>query len=716
MGHNSASLLAPITSSMSSLAILRDIFPSWTDDDLLYVLVVHANGEFERAVNTILHHETTGQPPQELIRLLGGGSRGRELNSIAANGQRQRRRSYSDDLPQLRSVQRVRPGVHSGSAILNLNRSRSEMLVIPAETETRGQVIYRPFHAEHQQVLNSEPENAHGHGGFEISSISIPSAYAPSSTVFAVNSNRTDAGNRDKHLSRKKFLRSSYEETENKNDGEDSSRYQHLLNIQSGIEASLKETENISEETNDEEEALLSYALKVSSLHSSKSSSVPVQNKSEEELIHDALRKSLTDSLPPKSEEELIQEALDNSIRDLERNKAIMKVEDELLEEVIQNSLLTKTKDEELIEAALSQSLLPTLVKKSACVADTSNIASFNYRKSSSTTYPLEMEYLGSDDEEEEGGVEYLPPPRFDSPLTCDVHLSFADRKMPALEDSLPTAAAARVRGSEAVVRTLKDDDDRLSDNLERRFSRGSDRENNGDIEVEFPLPLSSRFEQPPLNNAGVNVGASNLDLDRKIPATITIPPTLPMNQKCFSNSSSLMNDSDLIGPHVASRRHSSATSRDLEYANINRSSTKSAPAFVAQKQELGSDSNSSVNRTRPKSLLVEGASLSLINGVYHQEVNKSKVFNLRLSLNGDIIANIRQTTLTDGRKEWVFSIARTAFSFGSGADIILYTASVDQVNEDWPSNLTNWVGRHAIVLGGPAPRVSEFFERALLD
>lgn len=73
------------------LANMRSIFSSrWTDADLFGVLN-YANGDFVVAVDTILRHEATGQPPGELIRLLSrGGGTGGEDNFPGS-----RRRSYS---------------------------------------------------------------------------------------------------------------------------------------------------------------------------------------------------------------------------------------------------------------------------------------------------------------------------------------------------------------------------------------------------------------------------------------------------------------------------------------------------------------------------------------------------------------------------------------------------------------------------------------------
>ncbi|KAL7497994.1 hypothetical protein ACHAWT_008502, partial [Skeletonema menzelii] len=65
---------------------------TWTDNDLLSVLV-HTNGDFTLAVETIFRHEATRRPPEELIRFLSG--RGRHFAGSSPT-RRQRRRSYSE--------------------------------------------------------------------------------------------------------------------------------------------------------------------------------------------------------------------------------------------------------------------------------------------------------------------------------------------------------------------------------------------------------------------------------------------------------------------------------------------------------------------------------------------------------------------------------------------------------------------------------------------
>jgi hypothetical protein len=70
-----------MSSTSLLLANMRSIFSSrWTDADLLCVLN-YANGNFVVAVDSILRHEATGQPPGELIRHLSGwGGMGAEDN------------------------------------------------------------------------------------------------------------------------------------------------------------------------------------------------------------------------------------------------------------------------------------------------------------------------------------------------------------------------------------------------------------------------------------------------------------------------------------------------------------------------------------------------------------------------------------------------------------------------------------------------------------
>jgi hypothetical protein len=185
--------------------------------------------------------------------------------------------------------------------------------------------------------------------------------------------------------------------------------------------------------------------------------------------------------------------------------------------------------------------------------------------------------------------------------------------------------------------------------------------------------------------------------LDRKMPALVILPPA------CANNA---ISSSSLSHPNVASTDvlSSASAAADQTHENDNRSGTNEK---VSQHLKEAKDREA-------RCLSVEGASLSLINGVYKEEVNESNVFTLRvLGLNGGIatVASIYQTPAQGGR-EWVISITSSFFSSSeteSGMDVILYTASVDIDNsiDDLPSPSTNWVGRNAIVLGGSPPKVT---------
>lgn len=105
----------------NNLANLRSIFSSrWTDVDLMYVLL-HANGDFAVAGNTIARHEATGQPPEELIRVLrGGGVVGQQFHP--ANYSIIRRHSH--DLIRMRQQPQLDDS-GGGERPVTLNRSVS---------------------------------------------------------------------------------------------------------------------------------------------------------------------------------------------------------------------------------------------------------------------------------------------------------------------------------------------------------------------------------------------------------------------------------------------------------------------------------------------------------------------------------------------------------------------------------------------------------------
>ena len=225
-----------------------------------------------------------------------------------------------------------------------------------------------------------------------------------------------------------------------KHQQEPSPRETDMLNIQAGIEASLKETRNTTDSNLDDE--AISFAVKASKetfdeeyhrieLRNAlerkmikillvESLSDPVK-KSEEELVTKAMAESLADPVQ-KSEEQLIEEARENSLGD-----PIKKSEEDLVEEAMQKSLLpTISKEEELVESVkrLSlKSLLKSFGKKSPPASMSNNI-----RTSTATTCRssfIDEDILECNSVE----VDHSPPPRLDSLLEDS---DFLDRKMPA--------------------------------------------------------------------------------------------------------------------------------------------------------------------------------------------------------------------------------------------------------------------------------------------
>jgi hypothetical protein len=588
-------------------AFMRSIISSsrWTDaDDLVFVLG-HANGDFDVAVDTILRHEATSQPLEELL-----SEEGRHFAGGSSSPPR-RRHSYSEN--STHSLWQV--GLDGG-----VNRSVSEggvpscVFVPPSSTSlleregTESNALSRPF--EQQQMLRYLSEYTRGMLEEEQQPGVIP-ASASSSTALVKNLFQTEKNELSHQMRTQR-----HDDVEVLN-----SRQQQMLQLQSGIEASVKETGNTSETSSnagDEAEAL-SYAVKASretfdkeclkqelrnavekkmiKMKLAESLSDPVK-KSEEELIDEALKRSLSDPVP-KSEEQLFEEAIDNSLRDIEMIKSICKAEEELVEEAIRKSLHTISKEEELIEAVKRQSLksLPECVlgKK-----PTRARMPLNIRQSTSTTYPL----------------------------------SFAD-----------------------------DDISECSSSFE--------------VELEHPPP--SRFDSPlrKLDSSDL------IDLDRKMPALV-----LPAAAQTCDNDDVI---SSLRNPNVASEMLSSGD-QEVQDDNISR-------VNVARQLKASGE---------VRSLSVEGASLSLINGVYEEVNNESKTFTRRLGCDGVIATACIYQTSTQDSKEWVFSITNSNVSPGSGTDVILYTASVDDFNDELPSPYTNWVGRNEMVMGGSPPKVTE--------
>ena len=684
---------------------MRTIFSSrWTDDAFICILS-HTNGDFATAVNTILRHEATGQPPEVLIRLLSGGGRGWHFNSSSPH--RWRRHSYSENSPH--SLQSVGLGGGGGlnrnrsegdSEPVALNRNRSEGAAVTSydfvpplsNLSIEGEGAEPHLLSERctdvpqgEEQVNNGPSSAGERkafveDAFDMSSEDLqtrvhrcPSSKngppISSSTAQVNNTTQTEQGEplnqnlRPRHLDGEPDL------------SELEPKHQQMLDMQSGIEASLRETKNASETDPDTDDEALSYAVKVSKetfdeeyrnqqlrnaleermikISLAASLSDPVK-KSEEELIGEALKISLADPVH-KSEEQLIEEARENSLEDIERVETIIKSEKELVEIATQKSLHTMSKEEELIEAVKRQSLKDARNDPLWRALEESRSESLemdNQRRLTSSTHLLSCGDGGNS--ECSSCVEHLPPSRFDSPLKgSDLHLS--DRKMPALV--LPAA------------QQNCEEDQAQDDNRSRAMS-----------------DCSSSVEHHPPSRSDSTLTSSDL-LDRKMPALVL--PASP-NGDVMSN------------PEVASNLLSLA-GHAREYGKRSGANENLALEGSGEREV--------------RCLSVEGASLSLINGVYEEEVNESKMFTLRvLGLNGGIttVARIYQTS-TQGRKEWVFSISSSNFSPSSASkmDIILYTASVDIddsnfiVDDDLPSPSTNWVGRNAMVMGGSPPKVT---------
>lgn len=241
-----------------------------------------------------------------------------------------------------------------------------------------------------------------------------------------------------------------------------STQEMNMLNTQACIEASLKENRKPLIET-DPDDVALSYAVNASKdtfnedcqrreLRNSletrmvqmtlKESLTDPVKKTEEELVNEAIQRSLSDSVQ-KSEDELIDEACANSLKD-----PIRKSEEDLVQEAMQNSLKTMSKDEELVEAVMRQSLddaycfdhfaFPQVIDDTLSYEDVAKKPSMESvlekrRRSTSTTCKLSL--LEDDDVCSESlSFGATPPSRPDALLEDPGR--FLDSKMPAIVSS----------------------------------------------------------------------------------------------------------------------------------------------------------------------------------------------------------------------------------------------------------------------------------------
>ena len=462
-------------------------FSRWTDDDLLPVLD-YANGDFTLAVETILRHDATGHPPEELIQFLGLRVRGERQDS----GRRSYSYSYTDTGIE-ENIQRQSIHNHtdllglgfrqSSERMLALNRSGSEGARSPsyvssvppssstllfqgegkeADTLSRSTAV----ELERQQIIGTRtlPENI-----LYDMSVALPTSSLSSSTDAAVYDSAT----------RRQQQEEDRTEDENQTRSERKQRQQNFEEakvLQSAIEASLKETKNTVQDDADDDvdEMAVSYAIKVSketfddayrkqelrdalekrmiNISLAASLSDPVK-KSEEELIGEAMKRSLADPIQ-KSEDQLIEEARENSLQDVRRLETIMKSEEELVEAAKQKSLCTMSPDEELIEAVKRQSLESLSAIAGETSAHASVTSNSNQRQSTSITHPVGS---AADDSSECSScveVGHQPPVTFDYTSLLeqspDLDIDLMDRKMPARVLPIP-ASQDCCSGNEAI-------------------------------------------------------------------------------------------------------------------------------------------------------------------------------------------------------------------------------------------------------------------------
>ena len=464
------------------LASMRSIFSSrWTDVDLLYVLG-YANGDVDNAVGTILRHEATGQPPEKLIPLLLS-----RWHSAGSASPHRRRSSYSENSP--------RRGVDGGDRPVALKLRVSEGAVVPpsyaygfvppSSTSLFAREEIKPPGAlskSYSAIRLPERLKEKRHDGpsssgennvalpenntydvlpdeLEPGANGCPPSLGSSPSSSAALTNNLTQTEKDELLDQVFTIR-----RQRRDDVEDDevlkSKQQHMLNMQSGTEASLNETRNTSEANTYTDDEALSYAVKASKetfdeeyhkqelrnaedekmieMILAQSLSDPVK-KSEEELIEEASKNSLTDPVQ-KSEDQLIEEAREKSLKDIERVETIRESEEAaFVEEMKRKSLLTMSKDEELIEAVKRQSLKdahndPLWRALEQSLSESLGLETCNKRQSTSTTYPLSSFVDGDVSEcSSVAAVEHHPPSRFvDSPLKGS-ELDRSDRKMPAL-------------------------------------------------------------------------------------------------------------------------------------------------------------------------------------------------------------------------------------------------------------------------------------------
>ena len=308
----------------------------WTDDDLLSVLI-HANGDFTLAVETIFRHEAAGHPPEELIRFSSDAGSPPTLL-------RERSHSYSEAEGRAIGLQSVRLGGGGGG----LRRIRSEggasvtscdFVVPPSSTNTNvphiGDESERPFlneryiytYSQAEEPGDCGPSSSTGDGcafsretyvpgGLQTGMIRCPPSrigqFTSSSTAFVNDSAQTQRQqdqNQDENQTCVDKVKAPM------------SKHQQILHnwdMQYAIEASLKQTKNTVQDDADDDmdEMAVSYAIKVSKeTFNEAHRKQELRDALEKRMIKISLAASLSDPVK-KSEDELIGEAMKRSLAD----------------------------------------------------------------------------------------------------------------------------------------------------------------------------------------------------------------------------------------------------------------------------------------------------------------------------------------------------------------------------------------------------------------
>ena len=365
----------------------RAILSGWTDVDLLCVLD-HFNRDFAMTINAILRHDETGQPPEDLIRLLREGEIGPQPQHV--------RNSSGFSLPSF-------PYTGSSDRLVPLGGSVSiGTMAQPVRCYSHPSTSFPPPSSTLSRLEGVHPphnNSAFRHPDFEsCTAVAVPrrrtrqdrgldfsrnthemSSFQDHTEQETVKSAISHLLDLDVHrtLSRREkyeneILLQLLSERRHKQPATSvskpktqkhlqgpSSRDIDMLNLQAAIEASWKETRNTSE-NNVEDDAFSHAVIASKKSFNEEFEQGEVRKELEGKMIKAALVESLSDPVK-KTEEELITEAMAESLAE-----PVKKSEEQLIEEAMQISLSDPVKktEEELITEAMTESLAEP-VKKS---------------------------------------------------------------------------------------------------------------------------------------------------------------------------------------------------------------------------------------------------------------------------------------------------------------------------------------------------------------